>query len=416
MGAFDTDPYNAFVSTDVAAFARASIASLGEDPDRPLAGVAVAVKDNVDVAGLPTGNGSVLFADSPVASADAEIVARLRAGGAEIVAKTHLTELACGTSGLNPYLGDASNPVDPNHHAGGSSSGSAIAVAAGYVPVAVGSDTGGSIRVPAAACGVVGLKPTFGRVSTRGVSACIPPLDHVGPLAADVATAAHALFVMQTGDWPDPRAASAVANDLRVAVLTGPFIETCDSDVLTNFERAIATLVAAGCHVVDLDLGLDLAEVDAVADGLGRSFHVAYGDLIRSAEPAMVSPELQMWADRYSQVTTKRYELARQDQTRLRSTVADRLAAVDVVMCPTMRSTPGLLADAAIESRAIRTGNLGLFNVTGQPSLTLPSGSGANGLPTGVLLSGHFGRDDHVLSLARTLEMARGDGERRLPP
>ena len=398
------DPFNALVSVDREALARAGAPVTPPDPSRPLAGVAVAVKDNIDVAGLVTGNGSALFADHPPAAADAEVVARLRAGGAEIVAKTHLTELACGTSGLNPHLGDACNPRNPAHHPGGSSSGSAIAVAAGYVPLAVGSDTGGSIRVPAAACGVVGLKPTFGRVSMSGIAPCIAALDHVGPIAANATMAAHALYVMQADGWNDPRERSEAAASLTVGVLTGPFIDACAPDVVANFERSVDALIALGCSIAEVDLTAELAAADDVADALGRTFFTAYGDLVSSAPANLVSDELRMWTDRYGTVGADDYEAACNDQLRLRSAVAHRQAGVHVLVCPTMRATPGPLANAASEPRADRTGNLGLFNVTGQPSLTLPNGPGRNGLPTGLLLTAQLGRDDHVLSLAQTLE------------
>lgn len=402
---FGDDPLNALVAVYDDAVIRAEQDSSALDATRPLAGVAVAVKDNLDLAGAVTGNGSALFAAGPPAVADAAVVARLRAGGAELVAKTHLTELACGTSGLNPHLGDARNPHNPEHHPGGSSSGSAIAVAAGYVSVAVGSDTSGSIRVPAAACGVVGMKPTFGRVSTTGLSVCCRTLDHVGPIAADVARAADALFVMQAEGWDDPRDATVDPSSLRVGVLTGPFVDTCTADVLANFENSLTALGIVGCELVEVDLGLDLAAVDEGANAFGRDLYRAYGERIDGADPAIVSDELRMWMDLYAQVTEARYQDALVEQLRLTSLVAARQGDVDVLVCPTMRVTPGLLSEAASEPREGRTGNTALFNLTGQPSLTLPNGFGRAGLPTGLLLTGHRGRDDHVLSLARALEV-----------
>jgi len=404
----DSEPFNAFVSVDAAAWERASVASTADephDPQRPLAGRAVAVKDNLDIAGLVTGNGSALFADDSPAHVDADVVARLRAGGAELVAKTHMTELACGTSGLNPHLGAARNPRNPDHHPGGSSSGSAIAVAAGYVDAAIGTDTGGSIRIPAAACGVVGLKPTFGRVANAGLSVCSRPLDHIGPIAADAARAGDALFAMQAVGWGDPRLGPDASN-LHIGVLDGPFTATCAPDVLRNFERSLSALTALGATLTDVELGVDLEAADEVANVFGRDLEVAFGTRVRGADPTLVSDELREWIDLYQQVTTAQYHDAIIEQMRLTSVVAERQGAVDVLVCPTMRITAGALADAATEPRPGRAGNLTIFNLTGQPSLSLPNGVGANGLPTGVLLSGHRGRDNHVLSLARALEVA----------
>ncbi|MFT7647490.1 MAG: aspartyl-tRNA(Asn)/glutamyl-tRNA(Gln) amidotransferase subunit A [Candidatus Poriferisodalaceae bacterium] len=195
------DQFNAFLQLDPEGIAGAIEASLrraaaGESLG-PLDGLSVAIKDNLDVAGMATRHGSTIFDDEPAASRDAPVVARLRAAGAAILGKTRMTELACGTDGLNTHFGNAHNPWNPDHHTGGSSSGSAVAVASGLVPLALGSDTGGSTRIPAAACGVVGLKPSFGRVPTLGMGVCARKLDHIGVIASSVPLALQALVAIE---------------------------------------------------------------------------------------------------------------------------------------------------------------------------------------------------------------------------
>lgn len=373
-----------------------------------LVGVQVGVKDNIDVAGMPTGNGSALFAEASPAERDAEAVAQLRAAGAVIVGKTHMTELACGTDGRNPFLGDAQNPYDPAHHAGGSSSGSAVAVASGLVDVALGSDTGGSIRVPAAACGVVGLKPTFGRVLNDGMSVGAIPLDHIGPIAADVDLARVTLQVMQRPEWPAADALPPVTA-LRVGVLGGPFLDDCTNEVLNTFGEALHLIEGLGVGLYDIDVGdmaIDLRATDDHANVLGRDLFAAFGDRISAAPSGVVGAELQYWHELYASVTDDMYDAALAEQRRVTVATAEAMRQIDLWVCPSMRAATSTLADVATEEREVRTGNLALFNMTGQPSLTMPFGTAANGLPLGLLITGRWSEDELVLAFAAAIERA----------
>lgn len=386
---------------------------VGEHGDRVAAptvggmldGVRVAVKDNIDVAGMPTGNGSALFATTVPAEADADVVAQLRAASAVIVGKTHMTELACGTDGRNRFLGDAQNPHNPAHHAGGSSSGSAVAVASGVVDVALGSDTGGSIRVPAAACGVVGLKPTFGRVSNTGMSVGAACLDHIGPISATVDGAAKMLRIVQRPEWPAPDALPPVSA-LRVGMLAGEFLDECTAEVKASFDDALELIAGLGADLRAVDLGIDLRATDAHANVLGRDLFDAFGDRIAAAPSGVVGDELLHWNALYDSVTDEAYDAAMEEQRRVTVLTAEAMRATDLWVCPTMRAATSTLAAVATEEREVRTGNLALFNMTGQPSLTLPFGSASNGLPLGLLITGRWGEDELVLHLAAAIEAA----------
>ena len=244
------DPYNCFRRVDHDEWNRTN-------------GIAVGIKDSIDVAGMRSLHGSVLFADAPPPTADATVVARLRAAGARIVGKTNMTELACGTDGRNIHFGHILNPLDTARHSGGSSCGSAAAVAAGLVPLALGSDTGGSIRVPAAACGVVGLKPTYGRVPNDGMSVCSTHMDHIGPIASTVDLARWCLDVIEDDGWDHVTRDPA---SLTIGVLQGPFVDTCSDDVSAAFDSAIAALENISTQVVGVDLQIDLdASVEQAA-------------------------------------------------------------------------------------------------------------------------------------------------------
>lgn len=405
------DRYNAFVHVDLEGFDAAKTATAERAAAgalrSPIDGVAIAVKDNMDVAGMPTGNGSSLFDDDPVAVSDARVVGRLRAAGAAILGKTHMTELACGTSGRNHHLGDALNPVNPEHHPGGSSSGSAIAVAAGLTPIALGSDTGGSIRVPAAACGVVGLKPSFGRVSNVGMSVGARNLDHLGPITSSVPLAAQTLVHVQNPGWPDTSVDPTFTPELKVAVLTGAFLDHCDSDVVASFEQGVRLIEKLCYSVTEVDLGIDLAAADEHANVLGRDLFDVQGARIAAASEGTLGPEFSEWVELYKTISDDDYAAALAEQRRVMAVVAEQQKTVDVLLCPTLRGGASPRASVDDEPRSRRTGNVALFNLTGQPSLTVPFGTASNGLPLGMLLTGRSGEDEIVLTLGTAFEAAQ---------
>lgn len=363
--------------------------------------VTIAVKDSIDVAGMQSLHGSALFTDAQPATRDAPAVARLRAAGAIIVGKTNMTELACSTDGRNQHFGNVANPLDPSRHPGGSSSGSAAAVASGMVDLALGSDTGGSIRVPAAACGIVGLKPTFGRIPTDGMSVCSTHLDHIGPMARTVGLVRWGLEVMEDPGWP---LQSQNPSTLTVGVLQGPFLDRCSTDVLAAFEDSILALEAIGVTVRDIDLGIDLDGSTLVhATALSRDLFDRYGDRIAAAEPSQIGPELRAWADEYESIDDANYEAARREQQRLRSVVMAHMRAIDVLVTPTMREGVCLATEVLAQDRVVRTGNQEVFDMTGQPALTIPWGVDRNDLPLGLQLVGRMGEDGVVLGLGEAL-------------
>jgi aspartyl-tRNA(Asn)/glutamyl-tRNA(Gln) amidotransferase subunit A len=363
------------------------------------------VKDNLDTAGLRTTFGLGLFADR-IPEVDADAVHRLRRAGAVIVGKTNMTELACGTVGVNEHYGDTRHPTARDRYPGGSSSGSAAIVARGVVRHAVGTDTGGSIRQPAAACGVVGFKPTFGRIANGGVSVCARTMDHVGPITASSADAAQLLAAMQADGLDDPtgRLGRPIAG-ARIAILTGEFVDACDADVRRGFEPIGRVFEQLGATVTDVDLGLDLRAIDdRVANVLGADLFDEYGAVLDAAPHDQIGRELHEWYERYERVGPDARAEAEREQQRITHTVATAMDDLDVVICPTTRTGIRSVADGQAADRFDRMGNLAVWNVTGQPSITVPFGADADGNPLGVLITGHRGADARVLQIADALE------------
>ncbi|MEM9465139.1 MAG: amidase [Actinomycetota bacterium] len=373
----------------------------------PLDGVPIAVKDNLDTAGLRTTFGLGVFADR-VPEADAEVVRRLRNAGAIIVGKTNMTELACGTVGVNEHYGDTQHPIADGSYPGGSSSGSAAIVGRNVIHDAIGTDTGGSIRQPAAACGRTGLKPTFGRVSNDGVSVCARTMDHVGPIGFSAAHTADVLQAIQIDGLDDPteRLGEPITG-ARVAVLTGEFLQHCEADVLAAFEPAIRLLEELGATIGELDLGLDLRAIDdGVANVLGADLLDEYGELLTTAGPGAFGRELWSWYSRYEGVDADARATAVAEQQRLTWSVADAMAGIDVVLCPTTRTGIRTIAAGQEADRFERVGNLALWDLTGQPSITVPFGVDAAGNDLGLLITGHRGADARVLQIADAVEQA----------
>jgi aspartyl-tRNA(Asn)/glutamyl-tRNA(Gln) amidotransferase subunit A len=260
---------NAFIAVhaDAALAAAAAVRATGADAAGPLGGVPVAIKDNFDEAGVPSAAGCRAYRDR-VPAADAAAVARLRCAGAVVVGRTNMHELADGTTSENPHYGPVHNPWRHGYHPGGSSGGSAAAVAAGLVGAALGTDTGGSVRIPAALCGVVGFKPSHGLVSTGGVVPLSTTLDHVGPIARSVADAAAVLDVLVERPAGFLEACGRAAGPLRVGVLES-FGQEADVGVAEAFEAALPALEAAGLRLRPLSLP-GLAEARAILVRISR--------------------------------------------------------------------------------------------------------------------------------------------------
>jgi 2-dehydropantoate 2-reductase len=372
--------------------------------DGPLLGMPVAVKDMIDVAGVVRGNGNPrAMAEGRPASSDAPVVARLRAAGADVFATAALLEYAAGAQ--HPDLPEVRNPADPTLTAGGSSGGSAALVAAGVCPAALGTDTGGSIRVPASYCGCVGLKPTHGLVPVDGVTPLAPSFDHVGVLAADVATASRVLAAL-TGVAP-VTAPEPVA--LRVGLLAEQVADPrVQPGTRAAVEAAVERLVAAGVLVVEIDP----APLQALDEVFGPVIlHEAWRELgALAADPTWFGPDTDRLIRSGRDVTENAYTSALALREALLPAADALLHGVDVLLGPAVPFVAPVTTPV-IDSPVGETE--GLFsmsaNLTGQPAVVLPCGTDG-GLPVGLQLMGRRGGDAELMAAAATVErVLRGD-------
>jgi Asp-tRNA(Asn)/Glu-tRNA(Gln) amidotransferase A subunit family amidase len=354
-------------------------------------GEIVAVKDLVDVRGTVTTGGGVLLPATP-AEDDAPVIARLRRAGCVIVGKTNLHEWAFGVTSENPHYGTVRNPRAPGRMAGGSSGGSAAAVAAGLCDWAVGSDTGGSIRIPASFCGVVGFKPTIGSVAMEGVLPLSRTLDTLGPMAADVRTAARALSAMSDlGDLLPARPRGL--DELRVAVARG-WADDLAPEIAPAWER-----VSAGLPAIELPdrkrmgaagLTILLAEAGALHRRWVERSPERYGaDVL-----ALLRQGLE--------VSRHDYSMALLEQSRIRAETEAAMEGWDAVLAPVTRVPPP--ATGETYERGDLTGWTRPFNTTGQPVITLPVP--VDGLPAGIQVVGHHGDEATLVEVALALEAA----------
>jgi len=382
---------------------------LAEGHDRgPLHGVPISVKDLLDIRGTATTAASRVREDH-TADRDAPAIAHLRQAGAVFVGKTNLHEFAFGTTNEDSAFGPARNPHDPARSPGGSSGGSAASVAAGMALATIGTDTGGSIRIPAAACGTVGLKPSLGEVSIDGVVPLARTMDHVGPLTRSVEDASivyHALL----GDPHAPTPAPLPMHGLRLAVPRRYFCDLLDDEVRARFDGALEALGAAGAHVDDIDIHhaddvapiyLHLVLAEAAA------YHAATLDAVPERYTAPVRQRLEM--GRY--ILAEDYVRARNGRGVLRREVDAALAQHDALVLPSLPiPAPPLGADsvqvggAPMPVRNVMLRLTQLFNVTGHPALSLPMGVTRAGLPCGLQFAGCRNQTDALLRVALACE------------
>lgn len=351
----------------------------------------MAVKDLVDVKGTVTTAGGIILPPTPVGE-DAMLVSEMRRHGCVVLGKTNLHEFAFGVTSRNPHYGDVLNPRDPTRVAGGSSGGSAVAVATGMCDWAVGSDTGGSIRIPAALCGVVGVKPTYGTVSALGVVPLARSLDTMGPMARNVATAARALEMMG-GPAADLDSEPRRPGAFQVAVPQG-WVSDLDSEVSAAWEHA-----SAGLPEVEMPDRARLARAGlTILYAEAAAFHRQWLDTV----PEKYGNDVRDRLARAAQTSDAEYAEALVERERLRDEMARAMEGLDALMLPATA-----IVAPKVEHSDVRN-LLDLFtrpfNTTGQPVVSLPAPT--DGLPVGIQLAGHPGRDRDLIEVARAYETA----------
>lgn len=374
----------------------------------PLDGRIVSVKDVFDLAGEPTRVGSLIRRDAPAALADAVIVQRLRAAGAIILGKTSLTEFCFTSDGINRGQGTPGNAHDPARIPGGSSSGAGVSVAEGTSEIAIGSDTGGSVRIPAALNGVVGFKPTAARVPLAGVFSLSPSLDSVGPLARSVADCAAADAIM-AGEKPRPPDIAGLSG-LRIGVPEGCLLQGLDATVAAAFDACRRRLEGQGARVFSFDIE-DLLEAmrAATRDASIASIEAAeiHADWL-STDTDDVDPRVSGPLSRRLAVPAWRYLRLMRTRRELAAAMHDRLSAVDVLALPTVPIVaPEIAPLLASDDLLARTDGLLLRNpqIVNQFDLTaisLPMPAAT--LPAGLMLVARNGHDRHLLAIAAAVE------------
>jgi len=392
----------------------------------PLHGIPIALKDLFDTAGVRTTAASAIFADR-IPDEDADVVRRLKAAGAVILGKLNMQEFAYGDTSAQSHFGPVRNPWNPDLIAGGSSGGSAAAVAAGLCYGALGSDTGGSIRQPAAYCGIVGLKPTFGLVSTRGVVPLSWSLDHVGPMCRTVADTAAVLEVIAGYDSLDtnslagtpPEYASAIGRSvarLRLGIPRSPFYENLDPEIDQAVAAALQVLRRLTASVRDVELPrystLPVSGAEAYA------FHAPYF----TKTPELYQPVTRRRLEGGSMVTAAAYVAGRRELDRLRRAVRDVFTTVDLLVTPTTPIPPVTVQEGVNDAGTPPAGgvapslrNTQPFDIYGLPSISIPCGFSRSGVPIGLEISGPHLGEPAVLALAHAYEQAT-DWHRRRPP
>ncbi|MGE7993927.1 amidase [Pseudomonas sp. NPDC089554] len=359
-------------------------------------GPRVMVKDTIDVAGSATRASSPALQDAPLADQHAEVVRLLLKAGARLTGKVGLHELAFGTTGINHHTGTAANPRFPGRIPGGSSSGSAAAVAMGLADFSLGTDTGGSVRVPAACCGVFGFKPTFGRVSRVGVMPTHTSLDCVGPFAASLPMLVRAMSMIDPTFVP-----AQVPGSVRIGVLR----VTAEAAIQKVLH---ATLAASGLALGNVELQHFGAAYDAGMAVINRETFAACGHLLETGKVGADIAGRLAAAGQTSDAALAEAELVRE---RFTAEVDQALASFDVLALPTLPDFPLRLEDAA-DTRAVlgMTSLVRPFNLSGHPALSIPLGSEA-GLPVGLQLVAAKGADEKLLAIAERLLLNVQRGE-----
>ena len=412
---------NAFIRLDAEGAmlaARQAEAEMAAGRNRgPLHGVPVGIKDIIDVVGLPTTGHSKILVDN-VAKVDAVVIQKLRAAGAVIMGKLSTHEFAIGGPSFDLPFPPARNPWNRDHHPGGSSSGSGAGVAAGLFPLALGTDTGGSVRNPASACGIVGLKPTYGLVSRRGVFPLSFTLDHVGPLTRTVADNALLLDVIAGHDPADP--GSAPTQSRQFGRLLDRGVRNLRLGFVRHFhERDLPAHpeVAAALEDVARVLQAEGAQVDTITLPTLTEFAGINRVILCSEAWSIHAPWLRERPGDYGQLARRRllpgafmtagdYVGAQRRRTELIAAVEDKLRDYDVLLCASSMDPSSRMDDAEETARTYPRQARTPFNVTGHPALAMMAGLARTGLPVSVQFVGRYFDDATVLRVAAAYERA----------
>ena len=387
----------------------------------PLHGIPIGLKDLIDTAGVKTTCGSALFADR-IPTEDAEIVRRLKNAGAVLIGKQNMQEFAWGGTSTSSYFGAVHNPWDIDRIAGGSSGGSAAAVAAGMCFGAIGTDTGGSVRQPAAFCGIVGLKPTYGRVSTRGVFPLSLSLDHVGPLCRNVVDTALMLEAIAGYDKLDTTSVDVPVDSYtnalnlktkpRLGIVRRPFFDELDREIENTMTEALKHLGNLSSDILEVDLPTtpSLVQAPEVYALHAKSF---------SESPQLFGRWMRARLEQAATVDTVAYVEARQELDRVRRFAGDVFSRVDLLVTPTSR-VPPITINEAMNMSPEPAGELWLwntrpFNAYGFPTISIPCGFTRSGLPIGLQICGPNFSEGSLLSFAHAFEQAT-PAHTRTPP
>jgi aspartyl-tRNA(Asn)/glutamyl-tRNA(Gln) amidotransferase subunit A len=374
----------------------------------PIDGTIVSIKDLFDVAGEVTRVGSKVFAEEgKPATADAPVVRRLRAGGAVVVAKTNMSEFAYTGIGANPHFGTPGNPADRKRVPGGSSSGAAVAAADGMCEIAIGTDTGGSCRIPGALCGIVGYKPSRQRIPTTGAFPLSYSIDSIGPIARSVEACARADAVMANETYVPLEPVSL--NGLRIGVVVGYPIENLDETVDLKFSDAVARLNKAGAHISKEKLSLldDMAQVNSKGGVQPAEAFSIHRDLLSRRADA-IDPNVQVRLERARTVSAADYIDMVRERARLIRSMDDRIADVDVLAWPTTPMVAPTMQEVAAPDEFARKNAMLLRNTVivnffdlCAISVPIPRGSG---LPAGFMLVARNGQDQRLFRIAAAIE------------
>jgi aspartyl-tRNA(Asn)/glutamyl-tRNA(Gln) amidotransferase subunit A len=378
----------------------------------PLHGIPISLKDLIDQKGLPTTAAS-LVRKGHVADRDATVTGLLRGAGVVFVGKTNLHEFAFGTTSEESAFGLVRNPHDPSRSPGGSSGGSAVSVATGMALGTVGTDTGGSIRIPAACCGIVGLKPEWGHVSASGVVPLSRQLDHVGPLAASVADAWLLYNAMQPeSDQIGDALEATELKGLRLGRLTGYFADRLDEDVESRVGATIDRLRQRGTTVSDVGLA-HAADIPTIY------LHVSFGDAAEyhgrtlETRPQDYTKPVRLRLEMARCVLAEDYVRAMRGKALIAREVDRALDGVDALVLPTLgipappigaQTVPVKGGSDAVRALMLRSTQA--FNLSGHPAISIPCGTTRDGLPVGIQLVGHKGRTPALVQAALAVEAA----------